>query len=85
MKRYDMTTVVWRVDPEDFPADEPLTERARFLFQHAILAPSSHNSQPWEFVIEDGQIEIHATEDRWLEVVDRDKREFYISRNVLNR
>lgn len=79
MERYDLRTDVWRVDAEDFPADESLTERGRFLLQYAILAPSSHNSQPWEFVIEGGQVKIHADEDRWLEVADQDKRELYIS------
>jgi nitroreductase len=76
---HDLTTDVWKVDAQEFPADAPLTDRARFLLRYAILAPSSHNSQPWEFVVEDGHIEIHAVEERWLEVADRDKRELYIS------
>lgn len=79
MTHYDLTTDVWRIDAEDYPADESLSERAKFLLKYAILAPSSHNSQPWEFVIDGGQIKIFANEDRWLEVADHDKRELYIS------
>lgn len=75
----DLTTHVWDIDAEAFPADAPLSERARFLLRYAILAPSSHNSQPWEFAVEDGTIEVHAVEQRWLEAADRDKRELYIS------
>ncbi|WP_265109712.1 Acg family FMN-binding oxidoreductase [Halosolutus halophilus] len=79
MEERDLTTDVWRIDAEEFPADAPLAERARFLLRYAILAPSSHNSQPWEFVVEDGRIEIHAVEERWLEAADPDNRELYVS------
>lgn len=79
MEGRDLTTDVWEIDAADFPADAPLTERASFLLRYAILAPSSHNSQPWEFVVEDDRIEVHTDEARWLDVADRDKRELYIS------
>ncbi len=79
MEGHELTTDVWGIDREEFPTDAPLSERIRFLLQYAILAPSSHNSQPWEFVVEDGKIEIHTVEDRWLDVADRDKRELYVS------
>lgn len=79
MEGHDLTTDVWEIDAEEFPADAPLPERARFLLQYAILAPSSHNSQPWGFVIEDDKIEVHADETRWLDAADQDKRELYIS------
>ena len=79
MKNHDLTTDVWKIDAEEFPADAPIEERARFLLRYAILAPSSHNSQPWEFVIEDGNIEVHADETRWLDATDQDKRELNLS------
>ena len=79
MEGHDLTTDVWRIDAEAFPAEAPLAERARFLLRYAVLAPSSHNSQPWGFVVEDDTIEVHAVEERWLDVADKDKRELYIS------
>lgn len=79
MDGHDLTTDVWEIDREDVPTDASLSERLRFLLRYAILAPSSHNSQPWEFVVDDDRIEIHAVEDRWLGVADCDKRELYIS------
>lgn len=79
MVDYDLTTDVWDIDAEDYPADAPLEDRARFVLGYAILAPSSHNSQPWAFAVDDGRIEVHAVEERWLEVADSDKRELYLS------
>lgn len=79
MKDHDLTTDVWKIDAEEFPADAPIEERARFLLRYAILAPSSHNSQPWEFVIEECNIEVHADETRWLAATDQDKRELNLS------
>lgn len=79
MDDHDLTTDVWEIDAEEFPTDAPLTERARFLLRYAILAPSSHNSQPWEFVVEDSKIKVYADEARWLDAADQDKRELYVS------
>jgi nitroreductase len=79
MGTHELTTEVWGIDAADFPADASATDQARFLLRYAILAPSSHNSQPWEFVIDDGMVEVHATEERWLDVADQDKRELYLS------
>jgi nitroreductase len=79
MEAYDLSSDVWEIDADKFPTEAPLTQRARFLLRYAVLAPSSHNSQPWEFVVEDGKIEVHADEARWLDVADQDKRELHIS------
>ena len=70
---------VWTVDADAFPADGSIEDQARFLLRYAILAPSSHNSQPWEFRIERDSIEIRAAEDRRLPVADEDKRELFLS------
>jgi nitroreductase len=79
MGTHELTRDVWDIDPGDFPEDGSTAAQARFLLRYAILAPSSHNSQPWEFVVEDDTIEIHAAEDRWLDVTDPDRRELYLS------
>ena len=75
----DLTMAVWGVDSDDFPSEAPFERQSQFLLRYAILAPSSHNSQPWEFTIDGPSIGIHAAEDRWLDVADQDKRELYVS------
>jgi nitroreductase len=74
-----LTTAVWDVDAADFPADGPPDAQARFVLSYAILAPSSHNSQPWRFGIDGGTITVRTDEDRWLAVADDDKRELHVS------
>ncbi|WP_152041667.1 Acg family FMN-binding oxidoreductase [Salinigranum salinum] len=69
----------WTVSREAFPDDGPLDAQLRFLLQYAILAPSSHNTQPWRFSIENGGVDVAVDEDRWLPVADSDRRELYIS------
>lgn len=49
------------------------------LLQSAILAPSSHNTQPWKFRLRDGSIELWADRTRALPVNDPDDRELAIS------
>lgn len=84
MTTEDLTLEPWEVDSTEFPTDGSVEQQAQFLLRYAILAPSSHNSQPWEFVVDgpsvDGpSIEVHAAEDRWLDVADQDRRELYVS------
>lgn len=55
------------------------TENADFLLRHAILAPSSHNTQPWIFDVHDDRLEVHADLTRWLRVADADRRELHVS------
>jgi hypothetical protein len=49
------------------------------LVHFARLAPSSHNSQPWKFVLERDAIDVFADLTRGLAVADREQRELYIS------
>jgi len=74
-----LTDSVWDVDADDFPADGPVEDRARFLLRYAVLAPSSHNSQPWTFDVRGNEIGVAADESRWLAAADPDRRELYIS------
>jgi nitroreductase len=79
MSRPPLTRSVWDVDADDFPADGAIHDRARFLLRYAILAPSSHNSQPWTFDVRDDEIRFAADESRWLDAADPDQRELYVS------
>ncbi|MDS0301010.1 hypothetical protein NDI76_19895 [Halogeometricum sp. S1BR25-6] len=79
MPSADLTRSVWQVEADDFPSDGTIEDQATFLLRYAILAPSSHNSQPWSFRVTGNAISITADESRWLDAADPDKRELYIS------
>jgi len=64
----------WYVGEGDFPS-RPLERLVYF----ARLAPSSHNSQPWKFVIGEAEIDLFANPDRWQRAADRDRREMFVS------
>lgn len=65
--------------PSDYPHDRPVEERLRFALRYAVLAPSSHNTQPWLFRIEGDHIDVLADRSRALPVVDPEDRELVIS------
>lgn len=41
----------------------------------AVMAPSSHNTQPWRFRISGNTLDLLADRDRQLRVIDRDRRQ----------
>lgn len=45
----------------------------------AVMAPSSHNTQPWRFQIVDDRLEILADPQRHLSVIDRERRQLVMS------
>ncbi len=57
----------------------PDQDTLRSLVQHAVLAPSSHNTQPWLFHIEDRAVQLHADPSRALQVNDPEGRELLMS------
>lgn len=54
-------------------------EQALSLVRAAVLAPSSHNTQPWIFRVGDSRIDLFADRTRALPVNDPDDRELSIS------
>jgi len=70
-----------RPHPDDmtFPALGTTEERLRHLVRYAVMAPSSHNSQPWLFGVSAGHLELMADRSRALPVVDPDDRELVMS------
>ncbi len=80
MKAYDPATTTWEIRAADFPWQGKLSAQAKFLLGYAILAPSSHNTQPWKFrVSADGGIDVCLDYDGWLRVADADQRELHLS------
>lgn len=49
------------------------------ILRAAVLAPSSHNTQPWTFTLEPGIVHLRADRTRALPVNDPDDRELTIS------
>jgi hypothetical protein len=69
----------WNVSELDFPVDGSASAKLEFALRYAILAPSSHNTQPWLFKIDNDVLEIYADRTRALPVCDPDDRELIIS------
>lgn len=70
---------VWQINEADYPKRGGLAERLRFLLRYAILAPSSHNAQPWLFSLNDGAVEIYADRSRSLRATDPEDRQMIIA------
>lgn len=60
----------------DTPAATRALRRAAIA---AATAPSIHNSQPWRFVLADGELEIHSDASRRLQALDPYGRQLMLS------
>src|SRR5215472_8252571 len=69
----------WGIDSSAFPASATAIDRARFAVGYAILAPSSHNTQPWRFIINGDELLVCADRTRSLPNIDPFDRELIIS------
>lgn len=49
----------WNIKETDFPKKESIEKKIEFIIGYGILAPSTHNTQPWVFKIRDKKLEIH--------------------------
>ena len=74
-----LKTDIWNVQDTQFPVIGTLEEKLKFVLNYAILAPSSHNTQPWLFKIDSGVIYFYADRSRILPIADPDGRELIIS------
>jgi nitroreductase len=69
----------WRIDLDGFYSKKSSPERLEFLVNFAVLAPSSHNSQPWRFSIGENFIELAPDLSRALPVSDKNNRQLFVS------
>lgn len=76
---FDPLVTPYQVYFERFPRQGWLDEQFRFLLRYAILAPSSHNVQPWKFRVFNNGIAVYADYTRRLPVSDPDNRELLMS------
>lgn len=75
----DVNARAWQIDESELQSNSTHMERLTFLINYAILAPSSHNSQPWLFNVSEDRIRIYADRSRALSVADPDGRELFMS------
>jgi nitroreductase len=69
----------WSVSPHEFPLDGGADQKLMFMLNFAILAPSSHNTQPWLFRLQGHEVDLIADLRRALPVVDPQNRELIMS------
>jgi hypothetical protein len=69
----------WQIDESEFYELERHEERMQFLLRYTVLAPSTHNTQPWIFRIRDDGVDVFADFSRRLLIADRDDRELLMS------
>jgi hypothetical protein len=72
----------WKLNEAEFP-NEGAHAQLIFCLRYALLAPSSHNSQPWFFRAQGGELSVFADRSRALPVVDPEDRELVISCGAL--
>lgn len=56
-----------------------IAEKIKFLLRYAILAPSTHNTQPWIFRVNENYCEIKINPDLKLKYADQTDRDIHIS------
>lgn len=69
----------WNIKESDFPKDGTLQEQIKFILQYGILAPSTHNTQPWKFRIADHFVDILPDWRYQLPQADPTSRNLFIS------
>ena len=72
-------TLIEPLAPEEFPHHATPEEKLRFLLSYAILAPSSHNTQPWLWEIAGDEIALRADFSRQMPALDPEGRELIMS------
>jgi hypothetical protein len=76
---YETVSTIRDVSETRFSVNGPDSEKLRFLANYAVLAPSTHNSQPWLFEVSGNALGLYADRTRVLPVIDPDNRELLIS------
>lgn len=64
---------------EDFLKLDTLQGKIRFILQYAVLAPSTHNSQPWLFKVNENSCEVYLDSSLKLRHADPKGRDVHIS------
>ncbi|MEN9582760.1 MAG: hypothetical protein RL641_714 [Candidatus Parcubacteria bacterium] len=68
-----------KVQPSDFPTLGTIEDQIGFILNFAVIAPSTHNTQPWLFKLEGNICKIFIDRKYLLPEADREGRDLYIS------
>jgi nitroreductase len=79
MKHKTEITDPWQISEKEFPAGGTVAQKWEFFLTYATLAPSSHNTQPWQFHVQGNHVDIYADRRRACPVVDPIDRELIMS------
>jgi nitroreductase len=71
--------LAWDINESSYPKSAGIESKLAFIARYAILAPNSHNAQPWIFTVAKGSIDILPDTTRYLGYSDRTRRELYVS------
>ncbi len=69
----------WEIDRQCFPTTGSPAEQLKFITRYALLAPSTHNTQPWKFIIQHDELKLYADRSRQLTEADPSGRELVMS------
>lgn len=50
--------LAWTIDEKDFPKNGAIEKQIKFLIGYGVLAPSTHNTQPWLFEVRSNRLTI---------------------------
>ncbi len=71
--------LAWEVKVGEFNKLKSSFEKFSFLLNFAVLAPSSHNTQPWNFKIKNNTISVYKENKRRLPIADSNDRQLHLS------
>jgi len=71
--------LAWKIDEKNFPKKGSIEDQIRFLIGYGVLAPSTHNTQPWLFEITNDTLNLLPDPDRFLKTGDPDSWGMFIS------
>lgn len=69
----------WNIDEKKFPHEGTIADKLRFITGYGVLAPSTHNTQPWLFQIRHDTLRILPNKELFLPQADPTNRNLYIS------
>lgn len=69
----------WAEAVDVFPITGTPERKALAAIRYAVLAPSSHNTQPWLFAVRGPRVDLYMDRSRALPVADPDDRELVLS------
>ncbi len=60
--------VAWHINPNSFSEDRPAIKKLEFFARYAILAPSGHNTQPWQLKPLKSSLILSLNPDHYLSI-----------------